>query len=88
VGAGFVGLSCDENVRDAASARSDVCTAVGELGGPGWWLLACAHALLFLAGVFVRSGRNRLAALAAVIFVALVAVDAVLVAIVASNLLA
>jgi hypothetical protein len=88
VGAGVVGLGCDENVREAASARRNVCTAVGELGGPGWWLLACAPALFFFTGALLTSGRDRLAGLAAALFVTLVAVDAVLVAIVTSNLLA
>jgi hypothetical protein len=88
VGAGLVGLGCDENVREAVSARSDVCTAVGEFGGFRWWLLACAPALFFSAGALVRWGRDRLAWLAAAIFIALVAVDAVLIAIVTSNVLA
>jgi hypothetical protein len=88
VGAGLVGLGCDENVRAAKSARGDVCKAVGEFGGLRWWLLACAPALAFSTGALLRWGRDRLAGLAAAIFVALVAVDVVLIAIVTSNLLA
>ena len=88
VGAMLVGLGCDENVRAGENARGDVCTALGEFGGPRWWILAFAPAFLFSAGGITRWGRDRLAGLAVTIFVALVAVDAVLLAIVTSNLLA
>jgi hypothetical protein len=88
VGASLVGLGCDENVQVSESARREVCMAIGEFGGPGWWLLAFAPALLLSAGAGTTWGRDRLARLGATIFVALVAVDAVLIAIVTSNLLA
>jgi hypothetical protein len=88
VGASLVGLGCDENVRVAENARADVCTALGEPGSPRWWILAVAPAFLFSAGAVTRWGCDRLAGLAATIFVALVAVDAVLLAIATSNLLA
>jgi hypothetical protein len=87
-GATLVGLGCDENVRTAGSARRDVCTGIGEFGGPRWWLLAFAPALLFSTGAITRWGRDRLGALAATVLVALIAVDAVLIAIATSNLLA
>jgi 2-hydroxychromene-2-carboxylate isomerase len=88
VGASLVGLGCDENVRAAETARTDACTAVGEFGGPRWWLLAFAPAVLFFVSAITRWGRDRVGALAATVFVALVAVDAVLIAIATSNLLA
>jgi hypothetical protein len=88
VGATLVGLGCDENVPSAGSARREVCTAMGEFGGPRWWLLAFAPAVFFSAGAMTRWGRDRLGALTATVFVALIAVDAVLIAIATSNLLA
>jgi hypothetical protein len=88
VGAILVGLGCDENVRAAENARSDVCTALGEPGGPRWWILAVAPAFFFSAGAVTRWGRDRIPGLAATTFVALVVADAVLLAIATSNLLA
>jgi hypothetical protein len=88
VGAGLVGLGCDENVQTAESTRRDVCTGLGELGGFRWWSLACWPAFLFSAAALATRRRDRLPGLAAAIFVALVAVDAVLIAIVTSNLFA
>jgi hypothetical protein len=61
---------------------------LARFGELRWWLLACAPALFFSAGALVRWGRDRLAGLAAAIFVALVAIDAVLIAVATSNLLA
>jgi hypothetical protein len=85
-GAVLVGLGCDENLHPGTT-RADVCTAVGEVGSLGWWSLACAPALLFSAAALVRGG-NRLAVLAGAIFTAVLALDAVLIAIVTSNFLA
>jgi hypothetical protein len=87
VGASLVGLGCDENLRPG-TARTDVCTTVGEVGGFGWWSLGCAPALLFFAVGLVRGRSDRLAILAIAIVTALVAVDAILIAVVTSNLLA
>ncbi len=86
-GASLIALGCDENVPKE-TARSDVCTVVGEFGGPRWWLLASAPALVFLAGGLTKWGRARLAGFAGAIFLAAVALTSVLVAIVTSNLLA
>jgi hypothetical protein len=87
VGAGGVGLGCDENLQ-AKTARGDVCNAIGELGGVRWWLLACAPALIFLASAITRTRRDGFARLAGAIFAGLVALDALLLAIVTSNFLA
>jgi Zn-dependent protease with chaperone function len=87
VGAALVGLGCDENLH-AETARADACTAIGELGGPRWWLLACAPAVVFLVGALTSRRRDRVAGLAGVIFAGLVALDALLIAIVTSNFLA
>jgi hypothetical protein len=87
VGAVLVGFGCDENLHPE-TARADVCTTVGEAGGFGWWSLACAPAVLFSTAALVRGAGDRLAVLAGAIFTAVVAVDAVLIAIVTSNLLA
>jgi hypothetical protein len=87
VGASLVGLGCDENLHPG-TARSDVCTTVGQVGGFGWWALACAPALLFFAGAFFSGRGDRLAVWSAAILAALIAVDATLLAVVTSNLLA
>lgn len=87
VGAALVGLGCDENV-DSATARGDVCNALGDFGGGRWWLLACGPAAVFLVAAVTRRGRNRPATLAIATFVALSGFDALLLAIVTSNLLA
>jgi hypothetical protein len=87
VGAVLVGLGCDENLHPG-TARSDVCTRVGEPGGFGWWSLAFMPAFLFSAAALVGGRADRLRLLAGAIFAAVVAVDAFLIAIVTSNLLA
>jgi hypothetical protein len=87
VGAVFVGVGCDENLHPG-TARSDVCTTVGDPGGLGWWSLACTPAILFSAAALVGGGRPRVGVLAGAIFTTVVALDAVLIAIVTSNLLA
>jgi hypothetical protein len=87
VGAGLVALGCAENV-DRATARGDVCGAIGDFGGLRWWLLACGPAVVFLAGTLTTRGRDRRARLALATFVALIGLDALLLAVVTSNLLA
>jgi hypothetical protein len=80
----IVGGSC-ENVRPG-TARGDVCTAVGEAGGAQWWLLACAPASVFGAVAVLGGRRGPLGYLWAAACAALVAVDAILIAIVTDNL--
>jgi hypothetical protein len=87
IGAVLVGLGCDENLQPG-TARGDVCAHVGEPGGARWSLLACAPALVFLTTATLRPRRKQLAGLAGVIFAALVALHALVIAIVTSNLLA
>ena len=82
-GAMIVGFGCSENVRPA-TARGNVCTAVGEAGDAGWWLLGCAPALLF--GAVAGGRRGPLGRLWGAALTALVAVDAILIAIVTGNL--
>jgi hypothetical protein len=60
----------------------------GKVGSAGWWSLAFAPALLFLAVALLSGRRDRVAVLAAAILVALVVIDALLISIVTSNLLA
>jgi hypothetical protein len=87
LGAVLVALGCDENLHPD-TARSDVCTTVGEVGSFGWWALACAPALLFFVGALVSGRGKRLGVWTIGILVALVALDATLLAVVTSNLLA
>ncbi len=84
-GAFVVGLGCSENVFPG-TARGDVCTAVGEPGEAGWWLLGCAPAFLFGAVAVVGGRRGPLGHLWAAACAALVTVDAILIAIVTGNL--
>ena len=79
-----VGGSC-ENTR-SGTVRADVCTAVGDPGAPRWWLVACAPALLFGAVAVLGGRRGPLGYLWAAACAALVAVDAILIAIVTDNL--
>jgi hypothetical protein len=85
-GAVLVGLGCDENLR-VGTARSDVCTTVGEVGSAGWWSLAFAPTLLFFGVALLSERGERVVVLAGAIFVALVLLDAILIAVVTSNLL-
>lgn len=84
-GAIVVGLGCGENVTPG-TARGDVCAAVGEPGDATWWLLGCAPALLFAAVALVGGRRGPLYLVWGAALTALVAVDAVLIAIVTDNL--
>jgi hypothetical protein len=86
VGASLVALGCDENLH-SGTARTDVCTTVGQVGGFGWWALASAPALLFFAGALVSGRGHRLAVWGVAILAALIAVDVAFLAVVTSNLL-
>jgi hypothetical protein len=84
-GAVTVGLGCSENV-DPGTSRGDVCSTVGEPPDASWWSLASAPALVFGAVALIGGRRGPLAYLWGAACVALVAVDAVLIAIVTDNL--
>ena len=84
-GALVVGLGCSENLSPG-NARSDVCTAIGEPGDRGWWILGCGPAFLFGALALVGQRRGPLDKRAGGIFAAIVVVDAILIAIVTDNL--
>ncbi|MDQ3995192.1 MAG: hypothetical protein M3265_10405 [Actinomycetota bacterium] len=87
IGGVLVALGCSENV-DAGTARGSVCSALGEPGGAGWWLLALAPAAVLLASATTRWGRIRLVQIGVAVFLGAAAVYGFLLAVVTSNLFA
>ena len=84
-GAVIVSLGCSENVFPG-TARGDVCMAVGDSGGPRWWLLVCVPALVFGAVALLSGRRGPLGRLWLMVCAVLAAVDLILIAIVTDNL--
>ena len=83
-GAFVSGFGC-ENVQPA-TARAEVCASMTDEGSPRWWMFVCAPAFVFAAVAVVGRRRGPLEYLWVAICAALVAVDAILIAIVTGNL--